>query len=229
MENPNILCIETTGEICSVALIRGAECVAVKESNTHNSHAKNMIPFIQEVLQMAEMDKSQLSAVAVSIGPGSYTGLRIGVSTAKGLAFSLNIPVIAVPTLESIAQPYLGQGARVRPMMDARRMEVFTALYSSDGQQLEKAEAKIVENATFKDELTNFKTIFCGNGAPKCREILEKFENAIVENAALSAKNMAKIVYRKYQNKDFEDVAYFEPFYLKDYVAGKPNVKGLHS
>ncbi|MCQ2272020.1 MAG: tRNA (adenosine(37)-N6)-threonylcarbamoyltransferase complex dimerization subunit type 1 TsaB [Bacteroidales bacterium] len=227
--NPNILCIETTGEICSVALVHGAECVAVKESNTHNSHAKNMIPFIEDVLSMAEVDKHQLNAVAVSIGPGSYTGLRIGVSTAKGLAFSLNIPVIAVSTLESIAQPYLNKGMRVRPMMDARRMEVFTALFSSDGQLLEEANAKIVDETTFKEELTNFKTIFCGNGVPKCTEILRQFENASVENEVLSARNMASIVSRKFQNSEFEDVAYFEPFYLKDYVAGKPNVKGLHS
>lgn len=227
-EKPYILCIETTTEICSVALSCGADCLSVKEDNTNNSHAKNMIPFVEEVLQQAHIDKSQLSAIAVSIGPGSYTGLRIGVSTAKGLAYTLGIPAISVSTLESIAQPFIGAESYCRPMLDARRMEVFSALFDENGQQIEAPNAKIVEETSFADELAQHKTIFCGNGAEKCREILSKYPNALFRVAPISAKNMISIALRKFMAEEFEDVAYFEPFYLKDYVAAKPNVKGLY-
>ena len=227
MENPYILCIETSSEICSVALAHGDHCAALQECDTNNSHAKNMIPFVEEVLKQANIGKNQLNAIAVGVGPGSYTGLRIGVSTAKGLAYSLDIPVIAISTLECIAEPYLSSADHCRPMIDARRMEVFTALYNTDGQLLEEPNAKIVDENSFAEELTNFKTIFCGNGAAKCEELLGKNPNALFKTEPLSAKNMVPIAYRKFQAEQFEDVAYFEPFYLKDYVAAKPKVKGL--
>ena len=227
MEKPYILCIETSTEICSVALAHSGDCVAVKECNTNNSHAKNMIPFVEEVLQQAAIDKKQLNAIAVGVGPGSYTGLRIGVSTAKGLAYTLGIPAIAISTLECIAEPFLKMADHCRPMIDARRMEVFTALYNHDGELLEEPNAKIVDENCFAEELTNFKTIFCGNGAAKCEELLNKYPNAIFKTEPLSAKNMVPIAFRKFQDKQFENVAYFEPFYLKDYVAAKPKVKGL--
>lgn len=227
-EKPYILCIETTTEICSVALAKGNECLAIKECNTNNSHAKNMIPFVEDVLKQAQIDKAQLNAIAISIGPGSYTGLRIGVSTAKGLAYTLEIPVIAVSTLESIAEPYIGKASHCRPMLDARRMEVFTALFDENGHEIEAANAKIIEEDTFDNELSHNMTIFCGNGAPKCKDILSKYANADIQFEPISAKNMILIAHRKFINKEFEDVAYFEPFYLKDYVAAKPNVKGLH-
>lgn len=228
VENPYILCIETSTEMCSVALARGTECIAVQESNTNNSHAKNMIPYIEEVLKNSSISQSELHAIAVSIGPGSYTGLRIGVSTAKGLAYSLDIPVIAVSTLESIAEPFIGQADYCRPMLDARRMEVFTALYDKNGLMIEEPNAKIVDESSFSEELKTQPTIFCGNGAPKCEELWGKFPNAIFKIEALSARNMVTIAARKFLAQQFEDVAYFEPFYLKDYIAGKPNVKGLH-
>ena len=227
MEKPYILCIETSTEICSVALAHGGDCVAVKECNTNNSHAKNMIPFVEEVLQQAAIDKKQLNAIAVGVGPGSYTGLRIGVSTAKGLAYTLGIPAIAISTLECIAEPFLKMADHCRPMIDARRMEVFTALYNHDGELLEEPNAKIVDENCFAEELTNFKTIFCGNGAAKCEELLSKFPNAMFKKEPLSAQNMVSIAFRKFQAEQFEIVAYFEPFYLKDYVAAKPKVKGL--
>lgn len=227
MEKPYLLCLETSSEICSVALAHGADCIALKECDTNNSHAKNIIPFVEEVLQQASLSKEQLNAIAVGVGPGSYTGLRIGVSTAKGLAYSLNLPVIAISTLECIAEPYLNLADHCRPMIDARRMEVFTALYDHNGQLLEEPNAKIVDENSFSEELTNFKTIFCGNGAAKCENLLSRYPNAIFKTDALSARNMAPIAYRKFQQEQFEDVAYFEPFYLKDYVAAKPKVKGL--
>lgn len=227
METPYILCIETSSEICSVALAHGEQCTAMQECNTNNSHAKNMIPFVEETLRQAAIGKNQLNAIAVGVGPGSYTGLRIGVSTAKGLAYSLGIPVIAISTLECIAEPFLNQAEHCRPMIDARRMEVFTALYNHDGQLLEEPNAKIVEEDSFDEELTNFKTIFCGNGAAKCEELLRKYPNAVFKTESLSAKNMVPIAFRKFQAEQFENVAYFEPFYLKDYVAAKPKVKGL--
>jgi len=227
MEKSYILCIETSTEICSVALAHGDKCVALKECNTNNSHAKNMIPFVEEVLQQATIDKKQLDAIAVGVGPGSYTGLRIGVSTAKGLAYTLGIPVIAISTLETIAEPFLNLADHCRPMIDARRMEVFTALYDNKGQLLEEPNAKIVDEDCFAEELTNFKTLFCGNGAAKCENLLGKFPNAVFKTEPLSAKNMVPIAARKFQAEEFENVAYFEPFYLKDYVAAKPKVKGL--
>ena len=227
MEKPYILCIETSTEICSVALAHGDECVALRECNTNNSHAKNMIPFVEEVLQQAAINKNELNAIAVGVGPGSYTGLRIGVSTAKGLAYTLEIPVISISTLECIAEPFLKMADHCRPMIDARRMEVFTALFDHNGQLLEEPNAKIVDENCFAEELTNFKTIFCGNGAAKCKELLSKYPNAEFKTEPLSAQNMVPIAFRKYQTEQFEDVAYFEPFYLKDYVAAKPKVKGL--
>lgn len=227
MEKPYLLCIETSTEICSVALAHGAECIALKECNTNNSHAKNMIPFVEEVLQQAAIQKKQLNAIVVGIGPGSYTGLRIGVSTAKGLAYSLDIPVIAISTLESFAEPYMTLAEHCRPMIDARRMEVFTALYDHNGLLLEEPNAKIVDENSFSEELTNFKTVFCGNGAAKCEALLSQYPNAIIKTAPLSARNMCSIAFRKFQAKQFEDVAYFEPYYLKDYIAAKPKVKGL--
>ena len=227
MKKSYILCIETSTEICSVALAHGDKCVALKECNTNNSHAKNMIPFVEEVLQQATIDKKQLDAIAVGVGPGSYTGLRIGVSTAKGLAYTLGIPVIAISTLETIAEPFLKLADHCRPMIDARRMEVFTALYDNKGQLLEEPNAKIIDEECFAEELTNFKTIFCGNGAAKCENLLGKFPNAVFKTEPLSAKKMVPIAARKFQAEEFENVAYFEPFYLKDYVAAKPKVKGL--
>lgn len=225
---PYILCIETSTEMCSVALAQGDKCVALKECNTNNSHAKNMIPFVEEVLKQANVEKQQLKAVAVSIGPGSYTGLRIGVSTAKGLAYTLDIPVIAVSTLESIAEPFIGKAYYCRPMLDARRMEVFTALFDKTGKLVEEPNAKVVENDSFVEELKEHQEIFCGNGAAKCETLFETQANALFEIEPLSARNMVTIAHRKFAAREFEDIAYFEPFYLKDYIAGKPNVKGLH-
>ena len=232
--NPTILYIETATDVCSVALSRGTEIIGLKEEAGGNNHAKNLLPFVDEVLKQSGVSMSEINGVAVSIGPGSYTGLRIGVSTAKGIAYTAGIPVMAISTLESIAQgakqlwsETSTESVQIVPMIDARRMEVFTTRFDYDMQPLEDVSAKIVDENTFAKLLSEQKVLFCGNGMPKCRELLSAFPNACFIDAPISAKNMLPTALKKWQNNDFEDVAYFEPFYLKEYVAAKPVVKGL--
>ncbi len=232
--NPTILYIETATDVCSVALSRGAEVIGLKEEAGGNNHAKLLLPFVDEVLKQGGCTVSNLNGVAVSVGPGSYTGLRIGVSTAKGIAYTAGIPVMSVGTLESIAQgareswtDASAEPLQIVPMLDARRMEVFTTRYSFDMQSLEEVSAKIVDENTFAELLSEHKVLFCGNGMPKCREILSANPNAFFAEVPVSAKNILPAALRKWQNSDFENVAYFEPFYLKEYVAAKPVVKGL--
>ena len=234
MMNPTILYIETATDVCSVALSRGAEVIGLKEEVGGNNHAKHLLPFVDEVLKQAEVSMKEINGVAVSIGPGSYTGLRIGVSTAKGIAYTAGIPVMAISTLESIAQGAKTLWAessselpQIIPMIDARRMEVFTTHYDFDINQLEEVSSKIIDETTFAELLLKGKVLFCGNGMPKCRELLSTFPNACFAEAPISAKNMLPAALRKWQKQEFEDVAYFEPFYLKEYVAAKPVVKGL--
>jgi len=235
IETPILLHIETATDVCSVALSRGAEIIGLKEEAGGNNHAKNLLPFVDEVLKQSGVRMSEINGVAVSIGPGSYTGLRIGVSTAKGIAYTAGIPVMAISTLESIAQgaktlwaENASEPVQIVPMIDARRMEVFTTRFTFDMQPLEEVSAKIVDENTFAELLSEQKVLFCGNGMPKCCELLSTFPNACFINAPVSAKNMLPTALRKWQNNDFENVAYFEPFYLKEYVAAKPVVKGLH-
>ncbi|MEG1556252.1 MAG: tRNA (adenosine(37)-N6)-threonylcarbamoyltransferase complex dimerization subunit type 1 TsaB [Bacteroidales bacterium] len=235
-ENPYILHIETATEVCSVAISKGKELIALVETANGNSHAKNLIVFIEQAVKEAKIAKEQLNAVGLSIGPGSYTGLRIGTSTAKGLAYSLDIPVITVATLESIVA-----GARhltshlatapfyYVPLLDARRMEVFTALFDGMGQCLKGTYAEIVKEGSFSEMLKKKVTLFCGNGVAKCKEMLSHSPNAQFDETPLSAQNMIEIALRKFEQQEFENIAYFEPFYLKEYMAAKPVVKGLHS
>ena len=234
-QTPILLHIETATDVCSVALSRGTEIIGLKEEAGGNNHAKNLLPFVDEVLKQSGVHMSEINGVAVSIGPGSYTGLRIGVSTAKGIAYTAGIPVMAISTLESIAQGAKAlwsetstESVQIVPMIDARRMEVFTTRFDYDMQPLEEVSSKIVDENTFSELLSEQKVLFCGNGMPKCRELLSAFPNACFIDAPISAKNMLPTALKKWQNSDFENVAYFEPFYLKEYVAAKPVVKGLH-
>ena len=231
---PTILYIETATDVCSVALSRGMEIIGLQEEAGGNNHAKHLLPFVDEVLKQGGCTVKDLNGVAVSIGPGSYTGLRIGVSTAKGIAYTAGIPVMAVSTLESIAQgakllwiESFDEQPQIIPMLDARRMEVFTTRYDFNMQLLEDVSSKIVDENTFAELLSEQKMLFCGNGMPKCRELLSAFPNARFVDAPVSAKNMLSAALRKWQQQEFENVAYFEPFYLKEYVAAKPVVKGL--
>lgn len=232
--NPIFLHIETATEICSVALTEGDQVLSICETDDGNSHSKNLLPFIDQALKDAGRQLQDIHGVVVSIGPGSYTGLRIGVSTAKSIAYAQEVPVITVNTLESIAWGAYkscnlqDQSFSVVPMIDARRMEVFTTRFDQSMNRVEEVTALIVEDGAFANLLSTQKVVFCGNGMPKCKELLSSSENACFVDAKLSAQNMLPVALQKWQTKDFADVAYFEPFYLKEYVAAKPNVKGLH-
>ena len=196
MMNPTILYIETATDVCSVALSKGSEIIGLKEEAGGNNHAKHLLPFVDEVLKQAGVSMTEINGVAVSIGPGSYTGLRIGVSTAKGIAYTAGIPVMAVSSLESIAQgaktlwaESSSEQPQIIPMIDARRMEVFTTRYDFDMNPLEEVASKIIDGTTFTELLSKEKVLFCGNGMPKCKEILSAFPNAKFMDAPISAKS----------------------------------------
>ena len=229
-----ILSIETATPVCSVALSKDNEVLTVKESSKKNSHSEIVTVFIDELMQENKLVFGDLDAVAVSKGPGSYTGLRIGVSTAKGMCYALDIPLIAVNTLQSLAigalQDYhLDDGLPVLfcPMIDARRMEVYCALFDKNNHEVRETKAEIIEPDSFQTYLESNKVIFFGDGAHKCKDVIQHPNAVFLENIFPSAANMVVIALGKFKNQEFEDVAYFEPFYLKDFVAGVPKVKGL--
>lgn len=231
-KKPLILHLETATEICSVSLSSGTELIAKEEIANGFSHAENLLPLAEKVLKSCTLQAQELDAIALSEGPGSYTGLRIGASTAKGLCYALEIPLIAISTLESIArgaQKEISEGnALLCPMIDARRMEVFTTLYTANFEQKEEIRAEVVDENSFQNILAENHVIFCGNGMPKCQKLLQKSPNAIFSFAPLSSCNMIIPALQKFEEKQFEDVAYFEPFYLKNYIAKKSTVKGLY-
>ncbi len=223
-----ILQIETATTVCSVALAENGKVLACKEADQRNIHAEKITLFIDEVLKSADKTYDEIDAIAVSSGPGSYTGLRIGVSAAKGLSFALDKPLIAVETLQAMANGYaeindIDTGTLLCPMVDARRMEVFTAVFDEYGDRvIEATSAKIIDEESFRDLLSTNKIIFFGDGAGKCRDILSAHANAvIVDDFTNSARYITRKANEKYLDKDFEDVAYFEPYYLKDFIAGK--------
>ncbi len=232
---PNILCIETATTICSVAMISNSGSVMEKKSSEKNAHSAIVTLFIEDVLKDAGLDYTDIDAVAVSKGPGSYTGLRIGVSTAKGLCYALDIPLISVNTLQSMANGLIGKDSNIDrdallcPMIDARRMEVYSAIYNINGEEIRETKAEIIDENSFADYLANNKMIFFGDGAVKCSEIITHPNAVFINEIHPSAANMAFIADMKFQKKQFEDVAYFEPFYLKEFIAGIPKVKGLRS
>ncbi|QLE01475.1 tRNA (adenosine(37)-N6)-threonylcarbamoyltransferase complex dimerization subunit type 1 TsaB [Galbibacter sp. BG1] len=215
-----ILNIETATTNCSVSVSRDGKVLSLKEINDGGySHAENLHVFIKEAL--AEAGQPNLDAVAVSMGPGSYTGLRIGVSTAKGLCYAWEKPLISVPTL-SILAGKLATKDFVVPLLDARRMEVYSAVFK-DGKQLRDTKAEIITDNAFEKFLNQGKVNFIGDGAEKCKEVIVH-KNAVfsTEIEFPSAKEMAFLAHEKYKIGDFEDVAYFEPYYLKDFVTTKP-------
>ena len=217
-----ILNIETSTTNCSVSLSKGGETLLLKEDyNSNYSHAERLHLFIEEVINEANISKNDLSAVAISKGPGSYTGLRIGVSTAKGLCYALDIPLIAVSTLEALAGQVKADDGIVIPMLDARRMEVYSAVFDQSNNQIRETKAQVLDENSFKSFLNEGKVYFIGNGVQKSKEII-KHDNAVfIENKLPSSENMSKIAYDKYKKSDIEDVAYFEPYYLKDFIALK--------
>ncbi len=232
-----ILNLDTSTQICSVALSLDGELLGLKESREDKSHASLLAVFINQILGENEKSAKDLDAIAVSKGPGSFTGLRIGVSTAKGLAYASGIPLISVDTLSSLAAGVIGghqltkevhtqeKSLLLCPMIDARRMEVYTAVFHLSGEMIEPISAKIIQEDSFRDFLEQSRVVFFGNGAAKCREII-KHPNAIfLEGIETSASYMISLAESAWQQKCFEDVAYFEPFYLKDFIATIPRNK----
>ena len=216
-----ILCLETATTNCSVGVAKDGKLLSLKEDNSKNySHAEKLHVFIEEALKEAGVTNKDLDAIAISKGPGSYTGLRIGVSSAKGLCYSLDIPLISVPTLDLLAHQLDGEKGIFISMLDARRMEVYSAVYDSELKQLRDTKAQVLEESSFSEYLEKSTVHFIGNGVAKFEEIC-KHSNAVFHTQKYpSAREMAEIAENKYKKSDTEDVAYFEPYYLKDFIAG---------
>jgi len=218
-----ILNIETATKNCSVSLADGKNLLLLKEVNDGSySHGEMLHVYIDEVIKKARKNLNDLDAVAVSKGPGSYTGLRIGVSAAKGLCYSLDVPLISVSTLASLASILkVEKDALIIPLLDARRMEVYSCIYDSDYHQIRGIKAEIITENSFATYLDKGKVYFLGDGANKCKETIIHKNAIFLDNYFPSAKEMVYFSSQKFENKDFEDVAYFEPFYLKDFIAIK--------
>jgi len=212
-----ILQIETSTTNCSVAISKNGKTIAIKEISNGYSHAENLHVFIKEILAENKLEYTDLNAVAVSKGPGSYTGLRIGVSTAKGLCYSLDIPLIAIETLKILAHQVVIENGFIVPMIDARRMEAYTAVYNSEYERVRKIEAEILDENSFSTFLSEYGTVFVGNKTEKTQELISN-ENARFVDSLPSAKDMSVLAYEKHKKNDIEDVAYFEPYYLKDFL-----------
>lgn len=218
-----ILNIETATKNCSVSLADNGKVIALKELNTGGySHAEKLHLFITEVLQETKMYPNKIDAVAVSKGPGSYTGLRIGVSAAKGLCFAIHKPLIAVNTLHSLAHTITINNGLIVPLLDARRMEVYSAIFNANYYTIRDTKAEIINQDSFLDYLSKQKIYFLGDGAEKCKELITHKNAVFIDGKYPSAKQMAVLSFDKYKKNDIEDVAYFEPYYLKDFVAIKP-------
>jgi len=214
-----ILNIETTTKNCSVSIAEKGEILAIKELNNGNySHAEVLHPFILDVLKEANLTSNRIDAVAVSKGPGSYTGLRIGVSAAKGLCFALDKPLISIDTLTSLSFSITIEEGIIVPMLDARRLEVYASVFNEKHQKIREIKAEIIDENSFCEYLERNNVYFLGDGSQKCKEIITH-KNAIFIDAKFpSAQEMAKLSYEKYKISDIENVAYFEPFYLKDFI-----------
>lgn len=215
-----ILNLESATTNCSVSIAKDGNLIAIKEHDTPNySHSEQLHVFILKVLEETALSMKDLDAVAVSKGPGSYTGLRIGVSAAKGLCFSLDVPLISIPTLESLAHRVKSdEYAAIIPLLDARRMEVYAAVFDKNKKRIRETTAEIITADSFSEYAEKGKTFLIGSGAKKCMDILQhpNFEYAI--DAVPSANEMSKLSYIKFMARSFENVAYFEPYYLKDFI-----------
>jgi tRNA threonylcarbamoyladenosine biosynthesis protein TsaB len=224
-----ILCIETATGVCSVALCDDNSVISVLEAPHGMSHSSRLTVIIQELLRNASVEARQLDAVSVSKGPGSYTGLRIGVSVAKGIAYSAEIPLIGINTLIAMCHGYLTKNplsadstTLLCPMIDARRMEVYNALFTPDAKMLRETSADIITGSSYSDRLETEKIIFFGNGADKCRSAITSTNAIFAEGFSLSASYLHKPSVNALREKRFEDVAYFEPYYLKEFIATIP-------
>lgn len=222
-----ILHIETSTQVCSVALSEDGQCIFSKTDFEGSSHAVTLGVYVDEALSFADSHAIPLDAVAVSCGPGSYTGLRIGVSMAKGICYGRNLPLIGIPTPEVMCVPLLldeelPEDALLCPMIDARRMEVYAALYDRALHPVREIEAVIIDESSYEDYLNRGPVYFFGNGAAKCKEKILHPNARFVEDIHPLAKWMFPLAEKAFARGDFKDVAYFEPFYLKEFVASKP-------
>ena len=218
-----ILNLETATTNCSVCLAKDGKVIAIKEYDSANySHAEQLHNFIKEVLKEASFSLQDIDAVSVSTGPGSYTGLRIGVSAAKGLCFALDLPLISIPTLESMAhQLVVPEGHLIIPVLDARRMEVYSAVYNRDWEEIRATEAEIITEDSFKEYTGTHTVHIMGSGAEKCKGVLNHPNIVLDTTVVPSAREMGQLSQKKFEASDFENVAYFEPYYLKDFVLQK--------
>lgn len=229
----NILLIETATQVCSVGVCTPEGLVAIKESRDQKSHAEWITTFIHDVLKEAWLPFEKIDAVAVSKGPGSYTGLRIGVSTAKGICYALDKPLIAIDTLEALAYGMKNQLQQLEahtlfcPMIDARRMEVYAALFDYELASVKQTHALVVKEDSFQDFWIENTIYFAGDGAPKCKTMFQQQPNAKFIELECSVRQMVSLAQKAFEQSNFENLAYFEPFYLKDFIAGIPRVKGL--
>lgn len=216
-----ILNIETATKNCSVSISKDGITILCKEiAEQGYSHAEKLHVFINEIIKDAKISLSDLDAIAVSQGPGSYTGLRIGVSAAKGLSYALEIPLIAVDTLESLANKAKSNDGYIIPMIDARRMEVYSAIFNSNKEKIREVKAEVLTEESFSD-ITD-KIYFVGDSNEKAKTILSKANFVFLDDLMFpSANEMSLLSYQKFQKKDFVDVAYFEPYYLKDFMFAK--------
>lgn len=218
-----ILNIETSTKVCSVALGKDGECI--ESSTIHDdkySHAEKLNILIEALMQQVGIELGQLHAIAVSKGPGSYTGLRIGVSTAKGLCYGLDIPLVSVNSLLAMANSQTQLGGTLCPMIDARRMEVFTAVFDHQLNELQATHAAIIDEGSFNDRLAEGPVYFFGNGSDKCAEVITHENAHFVKDVITSAESMCSISEQRFNASELEDVAYFEPFYLKEFMATTP-------
>ena len=220
-----ILCLETSTTQCSVGLAREGQLLFLKEENSSQyMHSEWLHSFIQEVLQAARVEVGDLDGVAVGKGPGSYTGLRIGVSAAKGLCFAQDLKLIALPTLDVLAREVEVEQGVIIPLLDARRMEVYSKVLDPSYREIRKTKAEVIDNHAFQ-EYREAGAVLIGPGAEKCRELLGDQSFEYSTDALPSARQMAPLAEAYFQAEQFEDLAYFEPFYLKDFVLQKPKLK----
>ena len=231
-----IICLETATSLCSVALCNSEGVISLRESSEQKSHASMLTIFIDEVLKENCIKAHNLEAIAVSKGPGSYTGLRIGVSVAKGIAYAASIPLIGIETPISMFWGISGDIKNMPvdnntlfcPMLDARRMEVYYALYDINGNTVKGISAEIIDDESFIAIPEHQKIVFFGDGSEKCKEVIKRKNVHFAEEYKISASHMYRPVFLAFKDQVFEDVAYFEPFYLKDFITSKPrkNVLG---